>query len=688
MAGFINEVKKNSNCNDVECSYDLDQFHELRDGNGKASAIVRSIMAIVSIIASSLLIWMIRRSYIGFTNTFHRVLFGLCVADILYSLGSAHFNFTAPVDMNYVVWNARGNQTSCSIQGFITGIGISSGLLYTCSLNIYYVVVVKQKKADAYIRKYIEPYLLIVPIFVSLVYGITLLVMQNFNVDDFDGMCIIPTYNPYHCSGMEDGEVKMGFNIPCGRGKDGAVTFGGVMAILLISLTPIVTGVSLSIVYLTVRIHEKRDPNRRCKSRTVLNQAIAFSISYLLTWGFIFINTAMSYSGSQMPTVTWYIASIMNPLQGVFNFIIYMHPMVLSKIQEQPGTTWWQAITYAIWSRGVDNRRGVVRQQNLSRDEENLNLHQAEQQIDELTPNVTAQEEPSPFYYDEAIAVRGVHPRQSFIALLQSPLYYDEDILLIINDHTIQHIASYLDYQEIARLALTCRRFGASEKQYNNLSMMEEAAHQLFNRAQVEERNALFARLRNSRFLQDQIRIHELLIASLFRAGKFPEAIEHVRSVLGTLGFPLPASVDANTVKTVLEAMRNAASSFTPEQMRTFPLMTDEVPKLAMKIMGSVPIMLTFVSPTFSAMIACQMTQLTIQRGLCPASAVAFANLGFAINSVFQDFNCGYAMGNLGLAIFQRFQLNALILKTFLPIFGFLKMWNVSYRLLVAYHSH
>lgn len=179
--------------------------------------------------------------------------------------------------------------------------------------------------------------------------------------------------------------------------------------------------------------------------------------------------------------------------------------------------------------------------------------------------------------------------------------------------------------------------------------------------------------------VEDQIKIHELLIAYLFRSGKFPEALEHVRSVLDTLGFPLPTSVDKDTVRAVLEALRNAAAGFTSEQMRTFPLMTEDVPKQAMKIMGSVPILLTFSSPTFAAMIACQMTQLTIQHGLCAESAVAFGNLGFAINSVLKDYHCGYAMGMLGLTIFQRFKSNTLILKTYLPIFGFLKSWKVSY---------
>ena len=185
--------------------------------------------------------------------------------------------------------------------------------------------------------------------------------------------------------------------------------------------------------------------------------------------------------------------------------------------------------------------------------------------------------------------------------------------------------------------------------------------------------------LLKSRCVEDQIKIHEILIAYLFRSGQFPEALEHVRSVLDTLGFPLPRSINKDTVKTVLEALRDTASNFTPEQMRTFPLMTEDVPKQAMKIMGSVPILCTYSSPTFAAMIASQMTQLSIQHGLCAESAVAFGNFGFAINSILQDFNTGYKMGNLGLTVFQRFKSKSLIIKTYVPIFGFLKSWKVSY---------
>ena len=213
----------------------------------------------------------------------------------------------------------------------------------------------------------------------------------------------------------------------------------------------------------------------------------------------------MHASISQTPTVTWFLATILNPLQGLFNFVIYMHPMVVHSKRQQPGTSWWQAINYAFWSRGEDNRRGLVRHSSsrtnvlsyvsdLGDKENSLKQSQPEQPRDDVTRNVTIPQEAvelGPLYYEEAIAERGLHPRRSFIALMQSPLYYEEDVLLIINDNTILLIVSYLDVHEMTRLALTCRRFGGREEQYNNLSMMERAARQLFNGAQAVERQAL-----------------------------------------------------------------------------------------------------------------------------------------------------------------------------------------------------
>eukprot|EP00579_Thalassiosira_antarctica_P001931 CAMPEP_0201876728 /NCGR_PEP_ID=MMETSP0902-20130614/8336_1 /ASSEMBLY_ACC=CAM_ASM_000551 /TAXON_ID=420261 /ORGANISM="Thalassiosira antarctica, Strain CCMP982" /LENGTH=153 /DNA_ID=CAMNT_0048404031 /DNA_START=47 /DNA_END=505 /DNA_ORIENTATION=+ len=150
----------------------------------------------------------------------------------------------SPSEMSYIEWNTRGSQATCSAQGFVMTVGMGSGLLYICSVNLYYLAIVKYNKPDRYIRTKIEPFLHGVPIVFALIFSITMLVNQNLN-DNMGGICIMPVYDPLHCIGYEDGQVREGFKIPCGRGRDGAVTFWFVGYSIFFYGTPIVIGTSL-----------------------------------------------------------------------------------------------------------------------------------------------------------------------------------------------------------------------------------------------------------------------------------------------------------------------------------------------------------------------------------------------------------------------------------------------------------
>ena len=113
------------------------------NGLSKATTIICSVMAIISVIASSVLVWMIKRSNAALSTTYHRILLGMSISDIFFSLALATFNFTSPSDVDYFVWNARGNQGTCDAQGFVWVAGLSCGMFYCCSLSLYSLAVVK-----------------------------------------------------------------------------------------------------------------------------------------------------------------------------------------------------------------------------------------------------------------------------------------------------------------------------------------------------------------------------------------------------------------------------------------------------------------------------------------------------------------------------------------------------------------
>lgn len=109
----------------------LDDLVELygpyRSTHGVALGAIRSASSWISILASLLLVWVVLRSRVGPSCTFHRLLLGLCAADIVHCMGTAHFNLMAPRDDDYVVWNARGTAVTCSAAGYLARMGGTAG---------------------------------------------------------------------------------------------------------------------------------------------------------------------------------------------------------------------------------------------------------------------------------------------------------------------------------------------------------------------------------------------------------------------------------------------------------------------------------------------------------------------------------------------------------------------------------
>lgn len=371
--------------------------------HGMANSIIRSALAVVSVISSCTLIWMILRSKQRLSTIFHRILLGMSVADIFFSLGLAHFNFTAPRDDDYMVWNARGNQATCSAQGFISLFGGGYALMYSCALNLYYLAVVKYQKSDKYIKRRLEPFFHGFPLVYALVGPTTLLANKNIN-NGGGGDCYTPVYDPPHCAGYEDGEIPEGFTIPCGRGRDGALVFYYVIMFFTVFVTPIIIGVSLGMIYKAVLNQEKKisrygagalgigahqtnaanndigastirrnttqffgtlrrlSSTRRSsvsvacmeqtqgqqqskQSRLVFHRALAYSIAYFLTWTFFIVGMGFDIAEVEWPTWIRYLTNIFNSLQGFFNFCVYLHPKVLAaKTKGGDSMTWYQAL--------------------------------------------------------------------------------------------------------------------------------------------------------------------------------------------------------------------------------------------------------------------------------------------------------------------------------------------------------
>ena len=131
---------------DFEAYLQSDEFAELRYSQ-KITDITRSVSASISIISSAAIIWHILRTHKGLASTYHRLVFGLCVGDLMLSLGVA-INSAAPKEMQYFIPSVRGNVGTCTAQGFIKLTGLVMASLYNGMICFYYLSIITFNKKD------------------------------------------------------------------------------------------------------------------------------------------------------------------------------------------------------------------------------------------------------------------------------------------------------------------------------------------------------------------------------------------------------------------------------------------------------------------------------------------------------------------------------------------------------------
>jgi len=100
-------------------------------------------------------------------------------------------------------------------------------------------------------------------------------------------------------------------------------------------------------------MHQKDHHPRNKYGPTVVHKAIAYSSAWFITFGFYIIGYVFIFAGKPWPIGMAYLNSILLPLQGVFNLIIFMHPKVVLAKKDKK-LTWCGAFKKAFWSRGAE----------------------------------------------------------------------------------------------------------------------------------------------------------------------------------------------------------------------------------------------------------------------------------------------------------------------------------------------
>jgi len=113
-------------------------------------AITPKFTAGLSVLCSSIVVWLVLTDPRRRCQAYHRLLLGMCLTDALTSFWWVMS--TWPIPKGDALW-AVGNTNTCTCQGFFLQVGIANPL-YNLSLSVYFLLAVHLSWGEAMLRKY------------------------------------------------------------------------------------------------------------------------------------------------------------------------------------------------------------------------------------------------------------------------------------------------------------------------------------------------------------------------------------------------------------------------------------------------------------------------------------------------------------------------------------------------------
>jgi len=344
--------------------------------------IIMASSSLISIVGSSTIICMILRGPKKLRQLNNRIILSMSFVDILYS-GALLFS-TTPIPRNtHCTFGNIGNAQTCAAQGFFIHIGTCVPL-YNAMLCLYYVARICYKIDEATIKKHCEIYMHIIALILPL--GVAILGVA-FNL--FHSRLVFCWF-ANECRFGDEG---------CGEGWNGtrAKVFNFVLCLsfgsfILVTLTIIA---SMSMIFFELQKRERASKrylfsaavassnslNTRCSKRTsvaqiasehTIKQAILYVCALLVTYSpsmvsFIYDVVCRNRTCETPIDELNILIAIFHPLQGFFNFIIYIRPRYNLVKSQNREMHFWSVLKVVILELDCNQkrRRSVPRVVNL-----------------------------------------------------------------------------------------------------------------------------------------------------------------------------------------------------------------------------------------------------------------------------------------------------------------------------------
>jgi hypothetical protein len=258
-------------------------------------------------------------------RTYYRLLVAMSICDVVGSLALS-FGVT-PIPRETLLSGARGTTATCTAQGFFIQWFTLAVLYYNSGLMIYFVMTIRYGWTESRAAKCLEPVVHVWSILIPLAQAVAGLFLDLFNPIGFGNFCHISSYPPL-----------CGVFNACTRGEHAKLIYT-LFCTIPESISLAVIYVSIVLIYCTVRNQSKRalaisanQESVKAKMKTVAVQSWLFAIIFFNTWVYAVLGPLMGIAIHQASKsiraeyILSVLASTFLPLQGFFNFCIYIRP--------------------------------------------------------------------------------------------------------------------------------------------------------------------------------------------------------------------------------------------------------------------------------------------------------------------------------------------------------------------------
>lgn len=287
------------------------------------------LSALLSICGVGTMIYLILRQR-KYTGLFHRLILGMCTADLIAST-QVYFHFFAMPKWTGTPL-AQGNTSSCAAIAVPFLVQHASNM-YSCQLAGYFLLMIRYRWSEERLVKKFEPWVHILPWIIPTIAISFLLATKAFNPHYLFGVCSFFQY-PVDC--------RVNDQIDCERGGHFLQQYVAFLYYGSSMIMSIVGTVWTWLMYRHVQAMGKRGAARSMdrgafiykRTRAVSLQSIWYTVVYASAFFFIFFGFVVTlileaddfYGAPDDPIIMFliYLLYFLYPIQGFLNFLVYM----------------------------------------------------------------------------------------------------------------------------------------------------------------------------------------------------------------------------------------------------------------------------------------------------------------------------------------------------------------------------